>query len=416
MLKSCLGLLLFGLLTTPVLHAEALLSGKTKTWCFGRYLVDIPVEAELGVLREQFGLVGINSMKGDSTKFNKMVQDTLDARMQVTERNKKLNQLTQAFEKEAKRYEQEQDQARKKKIEDKMEQLIAQVTELERLSKDSSSFGKYEFIKKEFPVGGNKQLLISENKKDKYSRYYLVDAFVHPKGEAFFYSTENEFEANYLEYFNSDIRTIFSSIRNRKDDEFPSEPGFCVNNGFIADNGKTQRNEAVTMGFYLKSHPDIRVVLESEITPTGNYSLLESQKHAKVVESFPQQPDESIKVTSPEQITFRSKPSWIIKRVRAGERTVNGLPGEESLVYFPTKEVPGIAHVFSWVSPGKANDLLKPLIRLEILSGEGNFTVTNRSGENQVRVALKPSSLETEQIQELYEGIVKSIRFRPTVR
>ena len=163
------------------------------------------------------------------------------------------------------------------------------------------------------------------------------------------------------------------------------------------------------MGFYLKDHPDIRVVLESSIS-TGNYSLLESQNHAQVVKSFPP-PDESMQSKPLGQIPLKS--SWIIKRVRAGKRKVNGLPGEESLVYFPTDEMPGIAHVFSWVTPGEANNPLKPMIQLEIWSGTGNYSIAGRSGKNPVRGALKPSSLETGQIQELYESVVKSIRFRP---
>ena len=154
MLRNCLGLLLCAFLTAPVLHAETPLSGKTKTYCFGRYLVDIPVEMELGVSNEQLGLFSIKSMKGGDAEFNKMVQSTLDARTQKS----------------------------KKKKDSKEE--------------EDSRLDQYKFTKREYPTGSHKQLLISEDKDD--SKYYLIDVFMKPKGEYFFYSIENEIEEYYF--------------------------------------------------------------------------------------------------------------------------------------------------------------------------------------------------------------------------
>ncbi|MDR0633965.1 MAG: hypothetical protein LBF91_03195, partial [Azoarcus sp.] len=137
------------------------------------------------------------------------------------------------------------------------------------------------------------------------------------------------------------------------------------------------------------------------------------QSRATVVERFPERKAETAATQTTGRI--RGRRDWVIQRVRAGALTVNGLPGEESLAYFPSDDIPGIAHRFSWATAGEPKNPLKPFIRLDVITGRESYhLVTDRSGATEgVYGALGPSPLETRQVVELYEAIVKTIRPRP---
>ncbi|MDR3158855.1 MAG: hypothetical protein LBU11_07565 [Zoogloeaceae bacterium] len=186
-------------------------------------------------------------------------------------------------------------------------------------------------------------------------------------------------------------------------------PGFCIDHGFIANDGSEAGREDTTLVFQMKSHPDIVVEIESSLRFSEGAGLLESQKHARVVEHFPAyEPDPGKKPG-----VIRAKPDWIIKRLRAGERTINGMPGEESLVYFPADNASGEAHMFSWATKGETGNPLKPHIRLEIRSGEDRHVLVGPLGGQAISGALLPASVGVEEMRTLYESIVQTIRLRP---
>jgi hypothetical protein len=367
----------------PMSNSASALSGEMNTFCFGRHLIDIPVEAEPVIYGDRLGAVKIVAIKGDAAAFHKMVQETL------AERNRK----------------------------DGAEEVSEDESQTEE-----NWLRRYRLIKSVFPPAETKQIIVSRTPEQQSSNTadYLAEAFVKPEGDYFFYlQTELQtYEAEDKEVVDMLVaayRDLLPAIRYRLDEELPSEPGVCISHGFIADDGdqirETQGTEAV---FILKKHPDVKIQLAILPADSGEYSLLKRQSHATVVESFPERSPETAQTKTSGKIMPRWK--WIIRRVRAGALTVNGMAGEESLAYFPSDDIPGLAHKFSWATAGEPENPYKPFIRLDVVTGQETYVlVTDRSGKTEgVTGALGPSSLETEQIQALYEAVVKTIRIRPT--
>jgi hypothetical protein len=77
------------------------------------------------------------------------------------------------------------------------------------------------------------------------------------------------------------------------------------------------------------------------------------------------------------------------------------MPGEEWLVRYPSDDKTGESHGFVWETLGELNNPLKPATQLEIGSGGDDPNVSG------------VSSLDTGQMLQLYESIVKTIRLRP---
>jgi hypothetical protein len=190
------------------------------------------------------------------------------------------------------------------------------------------------------------------------------------------------------------------------------EPEFaCIENGAISDEGKTDQPERTYLGFWLKNYHDVKIGIHSAPSFSEEQFILKEQAHAVLVEDLPQQ--QITKPTAEVEMIY-PKTEWIIKRARSGSLTVNGMEGEESLVYFPSDNEPGIAHNFTWGTPGKVNDPQRPNILLEISSGGSGYKFVDRRGENGIVGALRASSLPTGDMVRLYDAIVKSIRLRPT--
>lgn len=205
------------------------------------------------------------------------------------------------------------------------------------------------------------------------------------------------------------IRAILPLLKYRDNHEIPDEPGVCLQNGFIPGKGEPSAGEQARIGFKFLEHPHVQILVKSHVPSLSGSGLLEEQSEARVVDHFPERKD------LPGKVSGRIRPHpWIIQRVRGGPLTVNGMPGEESLTYFPADDMPGIAHGFSWETPGEVGNPLKPSIRLDMTTGEDQYTLRQRDGEILVQGALGASSLDTENVLKLYETVLKTIRVRPT--
>jgi hypothetical protein len=355
-------------------HAAPLKAEEMETHCLGRYLLDVPKDSRLAVYGYTVGTDRLYSVKGSREDFQAEIQEIL------AKRNPE-NGAT------------------------------------EKAPSDDDELAHYRLIKTVFPLTDTKQIIVSGAKNG-----YLIEAFVKPDGDYFFHLQTKvkmrpggEVRAQKtVDESVARLDKLLSAIRFRQNKEIPSEAGVCIDNGFIADHGEPlMAMGGVEAVFVLNKHCDVKMELEILISYSGEYSLLKRQSHAHVVESFPERDPETVKT----EITGIIEPKWpwVIQRVRAGALTINGMAGEESLAYFPSDDIPGIAHKFSWATPGEKMNPYKPFIRFDIVSGLVPYVlITDRMGRDDgITGALGHSSLDTRQVQDIYERTVKTIRPRP---
>jgi hypothetical protein len=297
---------------------------KTRTWCFGRYLVDIPVQTTLESNGNEYYASEINYGEGFPA-FRDMVNATL-----------------------------------------------------EKLKSDKDTY-KYEKIL--YPESADRQIIIG--KADLYGDIaYSVNAFtMSPRGRPgsgyFFYLSGSAYDEKKLDMVISKYRTILESVRYRHEGEIPVEPGFCFDHGFVATDGKTPVGEDANLAFTLKDYPDVWIRVTSHLIWRPERSLLERVKPG----------------------IFEAILPGAVRFIRRGKREINGMKGEEVLVFHPSEDETGTKHTYVWETLGEFGNPLKPAVQLEITAGEETDT---------------GSSLSASQVLALYETVLKTIRIRPT--
>ncbi|EEG09509.1 hypothetical protein FuraDRAFT_1449 [Pseudogulbenkiania ferrooxidans 2002] len=295
---------------------------KMKTYCFGRYLVDVPYEAELKGQGNTYLSTTIKTERGGEALLRQKIEN-------------KLNEL-----------------------------------------KEGKAASKRFQFNREIAPSKTSHLLLGY-KEAFGSPMYSIDSFKWDRGWIFT-TSRGPYDDKKIDSIIARFNDYLKNVRYRPDREIPTEAGFCIENGFIANNGDVSQFEQSSLAFRVKSNQDVRIRIRSNVEFKEFPSILARQKELE--NRYPGQ----------------------IKHVRAGLLSVNGMNGEESLMYFPSDDKTGEAHDFSWETMGEIGNPQKPYIRLDITSGEGGAGVTG------------VSSMSTKQIQALYESIVKTIRLRPT--
>lgn len=174
---------------------------------------------------------------------------------------------------------------------------------------------------------------------------------------------------------------IIARLRVRAKDEIPTEPGFCIKDGFIADDGRAEHFEEARMQVNFLEWPDAWVSFYSQTVPkAGDDTLLQRlNKH-------------------PETPLERA----YIRTFRRGKHGVNGFKGEESLDLLPTDD--GVKqHSFYWEAPGEVKNIFVPLLSLEF-----------ETAVRPLKGHRPHPSLSDDQAIKLYDTIVNTLRVRPT--
>jgi hypothetical protein len=180
--------------------------------------------------------------------------------------------------------------------------------------------------------------------------------------------------------------TVLPSIRARRADEVPAEPGLCIKDGFIANDGNGRVFEEAKIQLNFKDQPDLWVSVYSRtVNKAGQKTLLQR------IASNPL-PAELASVAGQ------------VRNLRKGAHLVGSFSGEETLDVLPTEEGVKVHH-FVWETQGAMNDPFKPTLHLEFSTGNGQG---KEQGQN-----VRPS-LTDEQAVKLFDSIVNSIRLRPT--
>ena len=175
------------------------------------------------------------------------------------------------------------------------------------------------------------------------------------------------------------IQYIVKNLRARGDHEVPTEAGFCIDKGFIKENGEKYRYSMQTLAFEFAKYPTVIIRFEEESTfkPT--------------LELIPRITEKLLKVG---QSKRQIEKGTIRKGVKnqQGEKALNG---QEWITVAPMKGKNGISAL--WEHTGTHNQSLDPLIKLEVDTGYES-------------VISKTASISDLEALKLYESIVKSIR------
>ena len=205
---------------------------KTKTYCIGRYLVDIPAEANALPRYDKF----------DS--FNIKVVD---------------NATRQDFDAAVQKWRSDYSKGNRKIFEDPQEQNIdGRITKIFK--------GKLE---------NDKRLP------------FMVAGFVWDKNTLFLIEGGHSDSPERTKKSNEAIHNLVKNLRYRSENETPKEVGQCVYKGFIQDETKQYRYSIQTLAFDFKNYPSVVLRFESESNDEPVAALIPriEEKLAKVGQS-----------------------------------------------------------------------------------------------------------------------------------
>ncbi|MCC2955710.1 hypothetical protein LK542_08795 [Massilia sp. IC2-477] len=161
----------------------------------------------------------------------------------------------------------------------------------------------------------------------------------------------------------SDITSIARRLRQRSETEVPTEPGNCIENAFLPDEpstGKEHRNEHVSVGFRLKEFPDTH--LSIKIRPSHPHKN-ESNSLKWQLERL----EKNLKAEDPNHPRLKTK--YFRRGDRQIHEWVDGF---EALSRSPEQaDIHGI-HDFGMDFPGVPFDPLKPYTDIRMQTGVAN--------------------------------------------
>lgn len=177
------------------------------------------------------------------------------------------------------------------------------------------------------------------------------------------------------------LEEILNKLRSVSNTHIPDDAGFCFDRGFIADPLTAEQHEHTSLFLGIKEHPDLAVSLSTSAGISVGRTLLQRDAANDIQQEY--------------RASFH--------RLRAGARSLNGIPGEEVLQR--VHELNGaMLHGFMWESLTDKSDVYRPSLILELDTGLG------RPG--------KPvnSSLSDAEALALWDKISSSLRLRPAAR
>jgi hypothetical protein len=178
------------------------------------------------------------------------------------------------------------------------------------------------------------------------------------------------------------LDSVARNLRVRAENEVPTEPGACIEGGFVAWQPEFER---ASLGVRLKEFPDVHFSIE--VVKNQNY----------LVESDALEP--RLKGAEKDGGTWYSR----IKFFRRGPRELGNWKGFEALARKPAQEDGAESHQFAFVSLGALHDPLQPSLDVQL-----------DTGVRDDRTATVKPSLTDEEAVALWDKLTTSIRVRPT--
>lgn len=192
------------------------------------------------------------------------------------------------------------------------------------------------------------------------------------------------YEPKAFESIIPDVRKILDRLHGRTENTIPHQPGFCIRDGFIADDGKGDQYEDASISFQFAQWPGVLVTVRTmTVIKPGEPTLLQRVDKDPV-------PDALKNLVSQ------------VRTLRKGKHDVNGRHGEELVASFPTHSSYRL-YKFRWESQGDLKTPLKPTVIVELESG-----AKSEDGE-----PVNPRLSEGDAVA-LFDTVLNSVRLRPT--
>lgn len=205
-----------------------------------------------------------------------------------------------------------------------------------------------------------------------------LEAHVHSNGTSFSITAEQYNPADIGE-----LQKVISKLRVVEPKAIPSAPAFCFGPGMFIDPLPADWTEGVVLFVELPDRPDIAIAFDTRAGLQRTWPTLLGRA-----------------ARSDEHMPLWQKP--LLKKLRVGPRTINGLIGEEVSERGTELDFTNV-YSFMWELPGTENNVLLPTLTLEMSTGH------TEEGSRPV-----PPSLGEEALIALWNRIASSIRLRPT--
>lgn len=208
-------------------------------------------------------------------------------------------------------------------------------------------------------------------------RIYRYDEFQYFADEHVLFRFESQGSANAaaLDRARAGQRKFGAAMRVRDPAMIPTEPGFCVERGFVS--GSTLNREEVEAVFSFPGLAHTSMVFKSFVTRNPEPTLLER------VRELPSDLQDS---------------SSGLAAVHRAERTLDGLQGSE--VVIEERDEGRISHEFAWEFPGQADSLAAPFVK---------FSMTLDNGALGDGGAFQ----DLDEAIQFWHGLTASLRLRP---
>jgi hypothetical protein len=182
------------------------------------------------------------------------------------------------------------------------------------------------------------------------------------------------------------------SLRLRNESETPSEPGYCIERGFMAS-ASYDDQEMINVGIHLPSLPDVTFSVSSNKDAYGDYPKAEFEKMKAEQLSL------LARVRAAQEQQGVLYPHRTL--LREGKRDVQHWHGEESLI----RRTDGV-HDFEWGFVGTPTDVANP--------AEFIVNMYTKVEHNTVGAA-KAASLTDDEAVALWDKLMSGLKFRVKV-
>jgi hypothetical protein len=240
------------------------------------------------------------------------------------------------------------------------------------------------------PIAESWQMRFFEDKYKKARNALFVDTYISKGNITFVLGdavSKGETESTVLERQLERAK----SLRLRTADEVPTEPGFCIEHGFIA-NDRYEDQETISAGIYLPSLPDVTFSISSNKDAYADYDKAEFEKQRDSLSLL-------ARIKQAQKVQGALYPKRDV--LREGKRDVQHWKGEESLILRPDG-----THDFEWALVGTPKDVANP--------SEFGATMFTKVEHNMVGAA-KAASVSNDEAVALWDKLLSGLKFRVKV-
>jgi hypothetical protein len=292
-------------------YEVARMTDKMKTMCVGRFLIDVPEEAQVEIREARIDGFDISAFHETEEEFQKRVADR-EAQIKATP------------------------------------DRLGGTKNLESAGDVKTGFG---LVGKIFMHSRTVDEGTQGNGLGGVERYRYegisTEALVHGQGISIDLSYENR-DLKRID----DLPKLVKQLVANPDNRIPAEPGFCMDRVYVRDPLNASQREQIMMFARLPNHPDVEFML---ILSAG----LKPEEHGVLART--DAADERLTMAERRRIT----------KIRAAPREIGGLAGEE-LAEQVVEENEARVHSFWWEVNGTEDNVFVPHLVFKMTTGNGS--------------------------------------------